>query len=143
MVVKAIRMVLLASVAFAVWFLYRLGHPKPEEPRFIYKFRRHPSAIPEYLAYLARGLFHPHLLWTGSTEQEQADPLPGDELVPHPLWHETRAKTIDVPAEPCGRGSCRWGPVEGDGTGGRRARPFRNMLRMSTMPTESSGSSSP
>lgn len=98
MVVKSVRLVLLAIVSFSVWFLYRLGHPKPDEPRFIYRFRRHPSAIPEYLAYLARGLFHPQLLRTGSTKQERAAPLPGDDLVPRPLWQETRAKTVDVPA---------------------------------------------
>ena len=97
MVGKGIRFLLLVTVSFLVWFLYRLGHPEPGEPCFIYRFRRHPSAIPEYLAYLARGLFHPHLLRAGSTKQERADPLPGDDLVPHPLWQETRAKTIDVP----------------------------------------------
>jgi hypothetical protein len=98
MIAKAIRLMLLAVVSFGVWFLYRLGHPRPGEPRFIYKFRRHPSAIPEYLAYLARGLFHPHLLRTGSTKQERADSFPGDDLVPLPQWQETRARTIDVPA---------------------------------------------
>lgn len=99
MVIKAIRIVLLALVSFGAWFLYHLGHPKPEEPRFIYRFRRHPSAIPEYLAYLARDLFHPHLLRTGSTKEERVDPLPGDDLVPRPRWQETRAKTIDVPVD--------------------------------------------
>jgi hypothetical protein len=99
MVARAIRFVLLLVASFVVWFLYRLGHPKPDEPRFIYKLRRHPSAIPEYLAYLARGLFHPHLLRTGSTRQERLASLPGDELIPRPHFQETRAKTVDVPPD--------------------------------------------
>ncbi len=99
MVIRAIRLVPLLVASFAVWFLYRLGHPQPNEPRFIYRFRRHPSAIPEYLAYLARGLFHPHLLRAGSSRQERANRLPGDDLIPRPQWQETRAKTIDVPAD--------------------------------------------
>jgi hypothetical protein len=99
MVARAIRFVLFLGALFVVWFVYRLGHPKPGEPRFIYKLRRHPSAIPEYLAYLARGLFHPHLLRTGSTKQERVDPLPGDDLIPRPHFQETRARTVDVPAD--------------------------------------------
>lgn len=99
MIIRAIRLVLLLAASFGVWFLYRLGHPRPDEPRFIYRLRRHPSAIPEYLAYLARGLFHPHLLRTGSSKQERVDSLPGDDLVPCPRWQETRAKTIDVPVD--------------------------------------------
>ncbi len=38
-------------------FLYVMGHPSPREPVFIRRFRLHPSAIPEYIALLARGLF--------------------------------------------------------------------------------------
>jgi proline iminopeptidase len=85
-------------VSFVIWFVYALGHPRPDEPRFLYRFRRHPSAIPEYLAYLARGLFHPHLLRTGSTPQERVEPLPGDDLLADPGWQETRATTVDIPA---------------------------------------------
>ncbi len=94
----------LASVAFAagsilVWFLYLMGHPRPGEPRFIYRLRRHPSAIPEYIALLAYGLFQPRLLRTGASKDESALPLPGDDLVPEPRWQETRAITVDVPPE--------------------------------------------
>jgi hypothetical protein len=85
MAVPAVPLVLFVVALFGIWFLYRLGHPKPDEPRVIFRFRRHPSAIPEVLAYLARGLFHPHLLRTGSSKQERAEPLPGDDLVPRPL----------------------------------------------------------
>ncbi len=87
----------LLIILFLVWFMYRMGHPAPGEPRFIYNFRRNPSAIPEYLALLARGLFHPHLLRSGSSKQERLDVLPGDDLIPRPQFEETRAATIDVP----------------------------------------------
>ena len=98
MALIAILVVLLLIILFLVWFMYRMGHPRPGEPRFIYNFRRSPTAIPEYLALLAGGLFHPHLLRIGSTRQERMEPLPGDDLVPHPQFQETRATTIDVPA---------------------------------------------
>lgn len=37
-----------------------------------------------------------HLRW-GSTEEEEASALPGDELVPHPTLQSTRAITIGAP----------------------------------------------
>ncbi len=54
-----------------IWFLYLMGHPGPREPRFIYNLRRHPSAVPEYIAYLGYGLFQPRLLRTGATHLEK------------------------------------------------------------------------
>lgn len=91
--------VFLAMLLFLVWFLYRMGHPEPGEPRFIYNFRRSQTAIPEYLALMARALFHPHMLRTGATRQERLDSLPGDDLLPDPQLIETRATTINVPVE--------------------------------------------
>ena len=63
-------------------FLYVMGHPSPRGPGFLRRFRLHPLAIPEYLALLARGLFHPRLLRSGATGHEKGRSLPGDELVP-------------------------------------------------------------
>ena len=40
----------------------------------------------------------------GATEEEIARKLPGDELVPHPVWGYDHAITIDAPRS-CGRGS--------------------------------------
>jgi hypothetical protein len=36
---------------------------------------------------------------SGATDLEVEAPLPGDEIVAHPLWESTRAITVDVPAE--------------------------------------------
>jgi hypothetical protein len=38
-----------------------------------------------------------HRHW-GATEEEVAGPLPGDELIPHPMGETTRAITIEAPA---------------------------------------------
>ncbi len=97
MILVAVLIVVLLATLFLIWFMYTMGHPRPGEPRFVYQLRRHPSAIPEYLAYLARGLFHPYLLRTGSSSDERKEPLPGDDLVSRPQWQETRATTINVP----------------------------------------------
>ncbi len=91
--------VILTAGIVLFWFLYLMGHPSPKEPRFIYHLRRHPSAIPEYIALLAYGLFRPRLLRTGATRIEKKRELPGDDLVPHPQLQETRATTINVPAD--------------------------------------------
>ena len=87
------------AAGFLVWFLYKMGHPSPDEPNWMLKIREHPTALGEYLALLARGLFHPDLLRTGATPEESKRPLPGDELVPKPVWQETRAITIDAPPQ--------------------------------------------
>jgi hypothetical protein len=36
---------------------------------------------------------------SGATDLEVEAPLPGDEIVAHPLWESTRAITVDAPAE--------------------------------------------
>jgi len=72
-------------------FLYVMGYPSPREPVFIRRFRLHSSAIPDYIALLARGLFHPRLPRSGATRQEKSRSLPGDELIPKPRVRETRA----------------------------------------------------
>jgi hypothetical protein len=95
---KFISALLTLGTGFLVWFLYKMGHTSLNEPKWILKIREHPTAMGEYLALLARGLFHPDLLRTGATRQEASRPLPGDELVPKPIWQETRAITINAPS---------------------------------------------
>ncbi len=89
----------LLSALIPPWFLSAMAHPHPGEPRFIYRLRRHPSAIPEYLALLAYGLCHPRFLRTGAAREERLRTLAGDGLVARPRLQETRAATIDVPPE--------------------------------------------
>lgn len=50
----------------------------------------------EVLGYLA---WRPRMLRWGATKQEAAEPLPGDEITPHPRVRSTRAITIDAPPE--------------------------------------------
>ena len=50
----------------------------------------------EVLGYLA---WRPRMLRWGATEEEAAEPLPGDEITPHPRVRSTRAITIDAPPE--------------------------------------------
>jgi hypothetical protein len=48
------------------------------------------------LGYLA---WRPRMLRWGATEEEAAEPLPGDDRTPHPRVQSTRAITIDAPPE--------------------------------------------
>ena len=50
----------------------------------------------EALGYLA---WRPRMLRWGATEEEAAEPLPGDEITPHPRVRSTRAITIEAPPE--------------------------------------------
>jgi hypothetical protein len=50
----------------------------------------------EVLGYLA---WRPRMLRWGATKQEAAEPLPGDQITPHPRVRSTRAITIDAPPE--------------------------------------------
>jgi hypothetical protein len=43
--------------------------------------------------------WRPRMLRWGATEEEAAEPLPGDERTPHPRVQSTRAITIDAPPE--------------------------------------------
>ncbi len=45
------------------------------------------------------GLLHPHLLRSGASPDEESAPLPGDDLVPEPMWAATRAETVHAPAD--------------------------------------------
>jgi hypothetical protein len=81
----------------------------------------------EYLAQYLDGLAHPELLRPGATSDEQRRSLPGDDLVPRPLWEATRAVSIDAPAVEVwpwvaqmgyGRGGWYgWNPLEREDTG--------------------------
>lgn len=81
----------------------------------------------EYLAQFLGGLIHPKLLRWGATPAEKRRPLPGDDLVRHPMWEATRAVTIEAaPAEVWpwvaqmgyGRGGWYgWNPLEREDTG--------------------------
>jgi hypothetical protein len=81
----------------------------------------------EYAAQLLDGLIHPGLLRSGATPGEERRSLPGDELVPDPIWEATRAVTIDAPPAKVwpwvaqmgyGRGGWYgWNPLEREDTG--------------------------
>jgi hypothetical protein len=81
----------------------------------------------EYLAQYLDGLARPELLRPGATSDEERRPLPGDDLVPSPLWEATRAVSIDAPAVEVwpwvaqmgyGRGGWYgWNPLEREDTG--------------------------
>ena len=94
---RAMMLLLGLAICSLCAFLYVMGHPSPRGPGFLRRFRLHPSAIPDYLALLARGLFHPRLLRSDAPGHEKGRSLPGDQLVPKPHVQETRAITIDVP----------------------------------------------
>ncbi len=57
------------------------------------------TAVGEYCGLFAYGLRHPGLLLSGATRYEARKPLPGDDLVPIPIWQATRAETIHAPTE--------------------------------------------
>lgn len=97
--VTILLVVIICLLALLAGFLFMMGNPSPTEPGFIKKIRMLPGAVGEYLALFAYGLFRPRLLRTGATREEKRMALPGDELVPKPTRQETRATTIDVPAE--------------------------------------------
>lgn len=92
-----------------------------------YLRRTNPGGAIEYLAQLLDGLIRPELLRSGATPDEERRPLPGDDLVPSPLWEATRAVTIDAPAAEVwpwvaqmgyGRGGWYgWNPLEREDTG--------------------------
>lgn len=81
----------------------------------------------EYAAQFLDGLIHPGLLRSEATPEEERRCLPGDDLVPGPIWAATRAVTID--ASPAGvwpwiaqmgygrGGWYGWNPLEGEDTG--------------------------
>jgi hypothetical protein len=50
-------------------------------------------------AWIYTLVLRPWSLRWGATDEEVDRPLPGDELVPHPVWRCTRAVTISAPAE--------------------------------------------
>jgi len=59
-----------------------------------------PVAAPlEYGIDAAYGILHPQLLRSGATREESAKELPGDDLVPEPMWAATRAETVQAPAD--------------------------------------------
>ncbi len=84
----------------------------------------------EYAAQLLDGLIHPGLLRSGATPGEERRSLPGDDLVPDPIWAATRAVTIDAPPAKVwpwvaqmgyGRGGWYgWNPLEREDTGASR-----------------------
>ncbi|HSL68044.1 MAG TPA: hypothetical protein VK977_07785 [Actinomycetota bacterium] len=52
----------------------------------------------EYAIDTLYGLRHPTLLASGATREEEVAALPGDQLIPTPMWQATRAETIHGPA---------------------------------------------
>jgi hypothetical protein len=81
----------------------------------------------EYAAQFVDGLLDRELLRSGATSAEERLPLPGDELVPGPMWEATRAATIGaseaevwpwVAQMGYGRGGWYgWNPLEREDTG--------------------------
>ena len=53
----------------------------------------------EYSAETVYGLLHPEWRRSGTALDEDALPLPGDDLVPHANWRATRAVTVTAPPE--------------------------------------------
>jgi carbon monoxide dehydrogenase subunit G len=92
-----------------------------------YLRRTNPGGAIEYVGQLLGGLIHPQLLRSGATPQDDRRLLPGDELVPSPVWEATRAVTIDAPAVEVwpwvaqmgfGRGGWYgWNPLDREDTG--------------------------
>ena len=59
-----------------------------------------PVAAPlEYGIDTLYGILHPSLLLSGATAEEETRGLPGDELVPDPMWAATRGETIGAPVD--------------------------------------------
>jgi len=98
-ILAIILVILVCLLAILVVFLYLMGNPDPAEPEFIRRIRFHQSAIGEYLALFAHGLFHPRLLRSGATKEEKRMPFPGDDLVKNPIWQATRGVNIDAPLD--------------------------------------------
>ena len=81
----------------------------------------------EYLLDALYGVVHPALLRDGATGQERRMLLPGDKLVPHPMWEATRAETVSAASSDIwpwlvqmgyGRGGWyAWSPFAGPGSG--------------------------
>ena len=99
--------------------------------RFLRFLRRTRIGGPiEYAGQLGGGLLHPHLLRAGASPEEDRTPLPGDELVPAPMWEATRAVSIDATPDAVwpwvaqmgyGRGGWYgWNPLEREDTGTSR-----------------------
>jgi len=73
----------------------RIMRPKKRTARLLRPLAVLGAILPWAYALVVRPW---HLRW-GATEEEIANPLPGDELVPNPTIESTRAVTVDVPAE--------------------------------------------
>ncbi len=98
-------------------------------PKKVLRYLRRTSAggAIEYAAQFLGGLIRPELLRSGATPEEERRPLPGDDLVPRPMWEATRAVTIDAPPVKVwpwvaqmgyGRGGWYgWNPLEREDTG--------------------------
>lgn len=80
-------------------FLFMMGNPRQNEPRWIYNLRKSPSAIPEYIALIGYGLSRPRMFCTGATHQEKKREFPGDDLISKPFRQVTRATTIQIPVQ--------------------------------------------
>ena len=98
-------------------------------PRNVFRYLRRTGVggTIEYAAQFLDGLMHRELLESGATSEEERRPLPGDELVPEPMWEATRAASIDAPRAEVrpwvaqmgfGRGGWYgWNPLERTDTG--------------------------
>ncbi len=114
---------LAVPLGLGLLFLLLMGNPQPEfEPDWFRQFRF--SETGEYLGQVGHGVWHPHLLSSGTNNAEATLPLPGDKLVPAAKIQSTRAVTIEAPAKSIwpwliqlgyGRaGWYAWSPLSGD-----------------------------
>jgi hypothetical protein len=104
-----------------------MKRPSPLK-KFLRSLRRtNVGGAVEYAAQFLGGVIHPELLRSGATPEEEHRPLPGDDLVAHPMWEATRAVTIEAPSDEVwpwvaqmghGHGGFYgWNPLEREDTG--------------------------
>jgi hypothetical protein len=72
-----------------------LPRPAPHRPAIV----RRLMSLGALTAWVYTLVLRPWSLRWGATDEEVDRVLPGDELVPHPVWRSTRAVTIAAPAE--------------------------------------------
>lgn len=114
---------LIVLLVLGLLFLLLMGNPQNDfEPEGLRQFRF--TMAGEYLGQIGHGLWHPHLLVSGTNNAEATLPLPGDKLIPDPLVQLTRVITINASARDIwpwllqmgyGRGGWyAWSPLDGD-----------------------------
>ncbi len=89
---KVLAVLVMCTVSFFAVALF-LAKPSGREPRFVKRLRFNMWA--EFMAMIGYGLWHPRLLFSGSSRAEKNMVLPGDALVPHANTIITHGITIN------------------------------------------------